>query len=179
MSLNWLCQKWGQVQEVFEHPATLLAPYPDESINQALWDVSCNAFDALTDAHIEWSARRRFIDSFEPLYRDLFAAHCQPVLGHRSEAGSALNSSCYMWWDLLWYHEHDPRTDDACLESMRSILAIDHVACQEGALHGLGHWHQRHSAEVEGIIDEYLQRNPRLCEELRKYAGSARAGRVL
>lgn len=169
-----------RLAEVFENAATLLAPYSDESIDQTFWNLSSDAFTGLTDQHIEWAVRRRFIESFDPLFREFFAARCRPALGHLSEEATGLNLSCYMWWDMmnLWYYQPDPLTRDACLASMRSILAIDHVACQESALHGLGHWHRGHPTEVEGVIDEYLQRNPALREELREYANSARTGHV-
>lgn len=65
------------------------------------------------------------------------------------------------------------------VEVMRSILAIDHVACQESALHGLGHGHHREqAAAVERIVDEFLEREGNLRPELRKYAQAARIGCV-
>jgi hypothetical protein len=169
--------------EVFENVA-LFEPYSDESVNQALWDLSGFAFVALTDESIEWAVRWRLVSSFETLFREFFAVRCRPILGHLDEEGSPLNSACYMWWDFnCWYPAPDPltrnRLDSVCLAAMRAILAIDHVACQEGALHGLGHWHRAQPAAVEDIIDEYLQRSPRLRRELRAYADSARAGYVL
>lgn len=88
------------------------------------------------------------------------------------------------WFDFdCWRFTIDPPTgnpvDSAFLASMRAILAIDHVACQESALHGLGHWHHDHPAAVEGIIDEFLERKSSFRGELREYADSARAGCVL
>jgi len=88
-----------------------------------------------------------------------------------------------MWWDFnCWSPDPDPLTrnpnDSAFLESMRSILTIDHVACQESALHGLGHWRHAHNATVESIIDEFLKKERNLSEPLRKYAGDARRGCV-
>jgi hypothetical protein len=167
--------------QVLENPATLLRPYSDEALSQAFWDLSSEAFPIVHNVAIDWTLRHRFIRSFEILFRELFAARCTPTLGHWSEVGSALNSACYMWWDFgCWWMEPDPLTP-AFLESMRSILAIDHVACQESALHGLGHWHGRHAhgAAVENIIDEFLKNEPHLSELLRVYAGAARCGCVL
>ena len=170
-----------RLTEVFENPTTVLKPYSDEVLSQAFWDLSNDAFPAVYDMAIDWTIRHRFIRSFEILFRDLFAARCTPTLG--SERGSALNSACYMWWDFgCWSPATDPLTrnpyDSAFLASMRSILAIDHVACQESALHGLGHWHHVQSAAVESIIDEFLKSQPQLSEPLRKYADAARCGRV-
>ena len=122
--------------------------------------------------------------SFDPLFREFFALRCTPALGHLSEQGSTLNAACYMWWDFdCWCVLPDPLTldplDAALLACMRSILEIDHVACRESALHGLGHWHRAQSAAVEDIVDEFLRRNPSLPGPLRQYALSARRGYVL
>jgi hypothetical protein len=172
-----------KLTDVFENAAVLLAPYSDESVDQAFWDLSGRAFFALREESIDWAARHRLIRSFDPLFREFFAPRCQPVLGHLSEKGSPLNSACYMWWDFdCWCAIPDPLTrnpqDSAFLASMRSILSIDHVACQESALHGLGHWHDAHPTVSEGIIDEFLKRERHLREELREYANAARVGYV-
>lgn len=174
-----------RLTEVFESPAVLLAPYADGSVDRAFWDLlGSDVVVAVQNDSIEWGIRLRFIRSFEILFRELFAARCQPVLGHLSEEGSPLNSSCYMWWDFdCWIASPAQLArsllDSAFLASMRSILAIEHVACQESALHGLGHWHRRHADEVRVIVDEFIQREPYLRKELREYADRARSGHVL
>jgi hypothetical protein len=172
-----------RLAEVFEGAGTLLAPYSDAAVAQAFWDLSSNVFPAVFEESIDWAVRHRFLRSFEPLFRNLFEVRCTPDLGHFSQ-GCPLNTACYMWFDFnCWTSTPDPltrnRLDTEFLASMRSILGIDHVACQESALHGLGHWHRNHPAEVESIIDDFLERRPRLSEELREYAGYARQGRVL
>lgn len=156
-----------RLAEVFENSATLLTPYSDETLNRAFWDLR-SVWCALGEESIASSLRHRVVNSFEILFRELFARRCSPVLGHRNETGSPLNSACYMWWDWdCWY----PTPSSALLEVMRSTLAIDHVACQESALHGLGHWYQRQqSAAVASIIDEFLEREAHLRVELREYA---------
>src|SRR4051812_23973794 len=173
-----------RLTEVFEDPATLLAGYSDEVLKQVLWALGNRELNAVHDPAIEWAVRDRFIRSFEILFREFFAVRCQAVLGHDSEEGNPLNTVCYMWWDLdCWrpglYPVTQNRMDSAVLASMRSILAIDHVACQESALHGLGHWYWAHSTAVERIIDEFLEREPDLCEALRDYSADARCGCVL
>ena len=62
---------------------------------------------------------------------------------------------------------------------MQRVLALDALACQEGALHGLGHWHLRYPEEVKGAIDVFLESRPQLDPRLRQYAISARRGCVL
>jgi hypothetical protein len=167
-----------RLAEVFESSATLLAPYSDVTLNRAFWDLSSKVFFALGDNSIEWVLRERVINSFEILFREVFAVRCEPVLGHLEEEGSPLNSACYMWWDFdCWYST----PASALLTVMRSILSIDHVACQESALHGLGHWFhwEQSAAAVRRIIDEFLARERHLRTELREYAYSARTGYVL
>jgi hypothetical protein len=164
-----------RLAEVFENSATLLAPYSDETLNRAFWDLS-SVWYALGEESIAPSLRQRVVNSFETLFRELFATRCRPVLGHRNEQASPLNSACYMWWDFdCWYST----PGSALLQVMRSTLAIDHVACQESALHGLGHWyHRQQGPAVKSIIDEFLERESHLRSDLRKYAELARVGLV-
>ena len=164
-----------RLAQVFEDCSNLLAPYSDETLNRAFWDLS-SVWYALGDDSIPEDLRRRVINSFVTLFRELFAKRCSPVLGERSEQGSPLNSACYMWWDFdCWYSI--PGTE--LVEAMRSILAINHAACQESALHGLGHWlHRQQAAAVERIVDEFLKREADLRPELRKYAQAVRIGCV-
>jgi hypothetical protein len=118
----------------------------------------------------------RVFNSFEVLFREFFASRCEPALGHMSEGG-ALNGICYMWWDLYcWYSIPDSNF----LSMLRTILAIDHMACQESALHGLGHQRKigKDNQEVEAIIDDFLRRERNLRPDLREYALSARKGMV-
>ena len=62
---------------------------------------------------------------------------------------------------------------------MAEILALDSLACQESALHGLGHWQHAYPEEVQQIIDRFLNANKNLRPELAAYARSARTGCVL
>ena len=127
-----------RLAEVFETPAGSLARYSDERTAQALWDLSSNVFCDLGRPPGDWDLHIRVFKSFGVLFREFFAVRWEPALGHMDEGG-ALNGICYMWWDLGWYFIPDPDM----LAMLRSILAIDHVACQESALHGLGHWCKR------------------------------------
>ena len=67
----------------------------------------------------------------------------------------------------------------AALETMAEILQFDSIACQESALHGLGHWHRMFPQAVESAIDEYISLHPEARPELLTYARSARCGCVL
>jgi hypothetical protein len=61
---------------------------------------------------------------------------------------------------------------------MEATLAIPHIACQEAALHGLGHWRCAYPERVEAIIGAFLARSRSLSAELEAYAKQARVGRV-
>jgi hypothetical protein len=169
--------------EVFENPASQLVAYSDASIEQAFWNLGTGPFIAIEDTSIEEPLRYRLIRSFEILFRDFFAIRCSPALGHLSEAGNPLNGSCYMWWDFdCWYcapAQQDSAHDSIVLPLLRSILTIQNEACQESALHGLGHRYRKNSRDVESIIDEFLARERNLRPELAEYARRARRGSVL
>lgn len=61
---------------------------------------------------------------------------------------------------------------------MERTLAIDHLSCQEGALHGLGHWQLYYPDRVVPIIDAYLASDITK-PELAQYAQNARRGEIL
>ena len=69
--------------------------------------------------------------------------------------------------------------DDVLLEVMARTLRLDSEPCREGALHGLGHWHQAQAERTTAIIDQWLASGPSISPELRQYATSARSGCVL
>lgn len=67
--------------------------------------------------------------------------------------------------------------ENHALASMEKSLAIDHPACQEGALHGLGHWSTVHPDEAKRII---ITAMPRLADSrLVEYAKAACDGNIL
>jgi hypothetical protein len=135
--------------------------------------------DPVTPA-VERAAVWNAIASF---FTDVLAPRCSPALGHLSEEGASLNMTTYMWWegfpgltnpdDI----EREP-VDSAELACLDAILALDSPACQEAALHGLGHWVRR-EPRCEGIIDAYLAAGKAAWPELDTYARSARSGCIL
>jgi hypothetical protein len=58
-------------------------------------------------------------------------------------------------------------------------LGLESLACQESALHGLGHWQRDHDPRVNAIIDGFLEANPGVDARFIVYANSARCGCVL
>jgi hypothetical protein len=174
------------IAESFENAGVLLQPFSDAQLNQAFWFLlssgNSNYMFCLTDASVTWAARKRALRSFVRLFRDVMAVRCAPCLSHLDEAGAtALNSACYMWWDLIPIGTGDPSDSalhDEVLAVLAEILDIPHDACRESALHGLGHW-ARYQSGVSGTIDRFLEGSKNLRPELVTYAKQARTGCVL
>jgi hypothetical protein len=128
------------------------------------------------------SDRLELASRIDRVYSQIFAARCTPALGHLSEVpDQPLNMLCYMWWDAIVLEgtgapDLDREFFAALIEAMGRILAIPHAACQEGALHGLGHWGEHAPARAAALIDAYLADNRAARPELVNYAHAARAG---
>jgi hypothetical protein len=138
----------------------------------------------LYDRAVPTQARLECIGAIHTLFAELFATRCAPTLGHLSEPGQPLNTVCYMWWDEFpcIALPDDPDCDrlhEAAIDVMRRTLELDSPACQEAALHGLGHWARQHPASIEAAIDGYLADGREKRPELIAYARSARCGCVL
>lgn len=129
-------------------------------------------------------ARLECVGSTYQVFADLFEPNCSPALGHLSEIGKPLNTCCYMWWDEFpcIALPDDPNRDllhEAAIDVMRRTLGLDSAACQEAALHGLGHRARHRPAAIEAAIDAYLADGRGKRPELITYARSARCGCVL
>src|SRR5262249_8110092 len=115
----------------------------------------------------------------------LFEPRCTPDLSHLGEAeAGTLNCVCYMWWDvfpsLALAGDPDlPTLHEAALSTMERILHLNSIACQESALHGLGHWQRVRSETVTQIIDRFCVAHSTADLRLLAYARSARSGCVL
>ncbi len=87
-----------------------------------------------------------------------------------------------MFWDIcpLTYLEksdHSFELADAIFAVLEQTLRIDHRACREGALHGLGEIACWYESRVAQVVDRFLASTP-MDEELRRYALLARDGLV-
>ena len=138
---------------------------------------------ALKSSEVTLTKRLETIGNIFYLYSDCFAKRCAESLGHLSEEGSALNSSCYMFWDIcpITYLKDAPDSkemQDAVLNVLEKILTIEHRACREGAFHGLGEMAYAYPERVREIIDGFLSK-AKLDEKLLAYALKAREGNVL
>ena len=72
-----------------------------------------------------------------------------------------------------------PMMRETALRTMARILVFKSLACQESALHGLGHLQRDYDRQVSAIIDGFLAANPDIDTRLASYANSARCGCVL
>jgi len=176
----------AHVLRLFRAPALLMTDYNDQQIASGLKyliDNGCGGdIRLVSHVAIPQADRLELADLIDRVYSQIFAARCAPRLGHLSEeTAQPLNMLCYMWWDAIVFDTTgDARLDreffDALIEAMGRMLAIPHPACQEGALHGLGHWGEHDPARAEALIDAYLAGNRAARPELVNYARAARGG---
>ena len=179
----------AHLTRLFEDPLPPLEGFTDAELNKGFWYIASNGCSdymfALSDPSVPLDARLRCVRALSVVYRELFAARCTPHLSHLDEAGpGALNGVCYMWWDIcpIGGPIDDPdhrQINHAALDVMTGALALDSIACQESALHGLGHWRHTHPNEIETIVGRFIAAHPSMRPELLNYARSARSGCVL
>ena len=158
----------GLLTKLFNEPEEHLKAFSNEQINQGLWyiaDNSCsNYMFVLTDESLITEDRLSLIESIYNLFKNLFARRCSPHLSYIDEKGAnPLNSVCYMWWDLLPIcgqpdYPNRSKIDQKILNVMQRTLELPSIACQESALHGLGHWETHYPKQVETIINNFLEK---------------------
>lgn len=169
------------VTRTFQTAQITLAPFRDEHVAEALWELagSSGVFHVLAQFPADSAPVGDCLESIVTLFRDYVAPRCAPVLAHLDEAGAApLNRVCYMWWDIFPFAigmNGLTALDRALLDIMKQQLNIDHDAVRESALHGLGHVESPRESAVQ-IIDAFLDSHPRIRPDLRQYALNARAG---
>src|SRR5258708_31689963 len=174
---------------LFENPLSALENYADSQISQGLTYL----VNTMASGDSGWfssraasvSQRLRAIGAIYSLFDQLFRPQCAPIMSHLDEEGAKpLNGNCYMWWDgfpsvALPGDPDRLALHDAVLAVMGKILTLDSIACQESALHGLGHWQRERPMIVESNIDRFLRSNTALDHRLVAYAQAARCGCVL
>ncbi len=171
------------VTKLFENPVGHLSRYSDGQIDQGLWFIVHGAnskhFEWLMDGRIDLGLRKRCIRSIENLSRTLFAPRCSDEVIHGTRP---LDSICYMLWDLAIHGSYpevrDREIDGESVNTLARIITMPSIACQRSALHGLGHlvFDARIGCD---IIQKYLDDNPDLRGDIRKYAEQALLGKVL
>jgi hypothetical protein len=170
--------------------AGLFADRSPANVGQVVWCLASTAGElrVLFDGTLPREARERGVAAIACLFEGLLARVCEPLLSHTSpeDAGARgwANMACYMFWDIapLAPNAREPGFtwwEAACLGAMERTLLVPHVACQEAALHGLGHWQYAQPARVAAAVDAFLARTRRFPPELVQYAKQARNGHVL
>ncbi|HEX5322613.1 MAG TPA: hypothetical protein VFW40_02425 [Capsulimonadaceae bacterium] len=187
VTVDYLARLFGNASNIF-------VDFSDAQVAEGLWylaDSSCSDHMlALVNETVPLANRLACIQAIYNLFERCFALKCSPHLSHldRGDTGTPpevnpLNLVCYMWFDLIEAYgrsenEHCAEQNNAFLSSMQRSLALDSIACQESALHGLGHWHSDYPDRVESIIDEFLAGHSETTQNLKHYALSARSGSV-
>ena len=174
--------------KLFEGCGGLLDAYSDAQVNQGLWflisETSPHLY-ALADTSIPLEERLHCIRSISALFEQCFVPRCAPRLSHLDEIGAdTLNCVCYMWWDIFPLRAQPANIerreiDKACLTVMETTLRLPSIACQESALHGLGHWGRFYPDVCEGIAATYMKEHEGSRIELWRYAERARYGEIL
>jgi hypothetical protein len=188
--------KAERIRRLFGDAGTLLRPYSDEQVGHGLNVIvnpACGGdIWVLAGGEIPSALRAAGLRSIVTLFAEVFAPRLRvahPGYVHpwqHSESGQRVHPLyfvCYMFWDVA---PLVPSRDDillevleAKLEVLEATLALDSVACQRAALHGLGHEYFAAPDKVPEIIHRWLQRHPHAPDELRAYAVQATTGRVL
>jgi hypothetical protein len=175
------------ISQTFRSAGEDLKVFTDAQADQGLWYLvsssGSNFMLELKSSKVPLAKRLESIGNIFYLYSDCFAKRCADSLGHLSEAGSPLNSICYMFWDVcpIAYLDDIPEkqeTQEAILAVLKRTLEINHRACREGAFHGLSEMTHACPKEVGEIIDVFLRKN-KLDDKLSAYALAARDGKVL
>jgi hypothetical protein len=176
----------GLMTRIFTSCGDLLASFTDKQVAEGLsflgWAGESDWMYYVYDPAIDRQVRYDCVRSIEFLYRHCFARRCRNTTAHTSSDTDSLNSFCYMWWDrfpggsLAADDAEQALVDAELIAVMTKALQIEHVACQESALHGLGHWHNE---RTERVIDEWLASHQDLPADLLKYARAARTGNAL
>ena len=173
---------------LFTNGAEILEYFHDDQIAQGLTGlVNTMAIGGqpwMADPVVPAEDRAAVWPAIATFFREVLAPRCAPLLGHNATAaGPPINTVTYMWWESFpgFAGPDDPDRRaiiDAELECMECVLRIDSIACQEAALHGLGHWVGR-EPRCADIIDRYLAAERAPAPALVTYATSARSGCVL
>ncbi len=167
---------------LFESPQVLVDRYGEPQIAAGLGFLVREHMVATLEPSVPWAQVERCLGSNVPVFEQLFAGRCRPELSH-GRAVSALNTTCYMWWDRFptWGRPHDPAQgayDRLLLHVLERLLTLENDACLESALHGLGHWHLSYPVMAGNIVDGFLSAARPTSAALLDYAQSARVGNV-
>jgi hypothetical protein len=168
--------------ELCEECEELINKYTDDQINNGLWYLFSEAgskwFSEILNGKNDMESSIRCIEKLEYIYRKLFYYKCTKTLSHKNQLpDNPINAICYMLWDIAPPVEDNMITPVVALLS--NILSLDHIAIQEGAIHGLGHLGERYGDVAINEIKKFIDYNNNISEDLRLYAERAIRGNLL
>ena len=177
------------ITRTYEDPAFWLHRFSNAQIAAGLeftWNPAFgDVYSTISHEPTPTALRQRAIRALIPLYHSCFQKRCSTGLSNLSEAAdNPLNGACYMYWDACPFFAQPEKAehrlvDQECLKVMEVTLQIDHDACRESALHGLGHWKHAYPLQVGSIIERGMRTvKGSLRPELLRYADAALQGSV-
>jgi hypothetical protein len=175
-----LAEALAHLTRLLADPVAALEGLTDEEIGIGLWSIldsgGTGTVLALNEEALPLDERIACVRLMPGLYRELFVPRCEERLGHLSEQGGRLEMICYMFWDVAAFGG-PPGTregnllEDAVLDVLEDVIRLPHAACQESAIHGLGHRVGRHPERAPAVLERWLRldlaRDPRLVDYAR------------
>lgn len=124
---------------------------------------SLNVMSVATNATLPLAARVALVRAIPSLFAAVIAKRLpakELASSNRDPSQKSLANITLMFWDYAAItpdakDESRREIDAACLDAMESVLHLDHVGCQEGALHGLSLW-RAYPKRVRAILDRWL-----------------------
>ena len=158
---------------LFTAPEFLLERFTREQLEQGFWaiqssNIDCSVYEIIWNTDVPLEIRESCVRTMSDLFALLFSK-------------DALETSVEMWWDSMaydWYCGNrarkkggeDESMQDTMFFTLEKILGLDSMACQDAALHGLGHLCH---PQTKKLIDVFLEKNPSISNERREYALAA------
>lgn len=178
-------QELAHLHRLLAAPPALLDALAEDDVGVGVWSVldsgGAGTALALADESLPLDDRIACVRAIPGFYEAVFVPRCAERLGHVGEQGSRLETACYMFWDIAAFGgapgtREGNLLEDAVLDVLDDILRIPHAACQESAVHGLGHRVARHPERAPAALERWLRRGPVRDERLRPYAEAAKTG---
>lgn len=177
------------LDELFSRPEFLAQRYSPDQLGTGFWfifGVESSYCIHARQRDVSRSIKYSWIREIGTLYERLFATVCDESLGHLSESGgSSINGAVYMMWDMDCLpgrpDSSDPDSEamaDLVFEVLACALDLDQPACQESALHGLGHLHTWYPSRVRAVIQPRIAGRRFARRELIDYAKQAIEGAI-
>ncbi|MBV1853530.1 hypothetical protein [Catellatospora tritici] len=162
-----------RILRLFSAAGAILSPYGDEQVGRGLVEiVDGGDIHVLGGKQVPRVLRSRGLRSIVTLFAEVFAPR---ITVEDTKHMPKLQYVCFMFFDIAPID----LGEDTVLDVLEDILALESVACQRAALHGLGHAHHRAPRHVPPIVDRWLAKHRGAPQELRDYAAAARVGGVM